>query len=273
MSARDRRDPGPEPSAAAQARQHPAVFGAHSIRTLGLGFKSCGPTMMVDGYPGNEAVSLLASAPRPAAGPGARPWPPGLTTTMDHGQAITAPTPTFHPYRSPARWRGRTAKINDCGTLMILLNTVSHSWNRGEPGTMRVGRGGRVGMQWQAPARFGWGTDGPGTSCATALIQRQRSTIMRWRGSESGRHPCRGPAALRSGQAVDARGQAVDARGQAVDARGQAVASARSSVKPRVLLGSTGMPGPIVVVNVTFFRYRPLAAAGLSLITSSRAAA
>src|SRR5215475_8321276 len=54
---------------------------------------------------------------------------------------------------------------------------------------------------------------------------------------------------------------------------GQAVASARSSVRLRVLLGSTGMPGPIVVVKVTFFRYRPLAAAGLSLITSSRAAA
>src|ERR1700750_3310863 len=56
-------------------------------------------------------------------------------------------------------------------------------------------------------------------------------------------------------------------------ARAQAVASARSSVRLRVLLGSTGMPGPIVVVKVTFFRYRPLAAAGLSLITSSRAAA
>jgi hypothetical protein len=27
-----------------------------------------------------------------------------------------------------------------------------------------------------------------------------------------------------------------------------------SSTKPRVLFGSTGMPGPIVVVNVTFFR-------------------
>ena len=35
---------------------------------------------------------------------------------------------------------------------------------------------------------------------------------------------------------------------------GQAVASAGSSVKLRVLLGSTGMPGAIVVVNVTFFR-------------------
>jgi hypothetical protein len=33
-----------------------------------------------------------------------------------------------------------------------------------------------------------------------------------------------------------------------------AEAAASSSVKPRVLFGSTGMPGPIVVVNVTFFR-------------------
>jgi hypothetical protein len=31
-------------------------------------------------------------------------------------------------------------------------------------------------------------------------------------------------------------------------------AAASSAVKPRVLFGSTGMPGPIVVVNVTFFR-------------------
>ena len=53
---------------------------------------------------------------------------------------------------------------------------------------------------------------------------------------------------------------------------GQAEASAVSSVKLRVLLGSTGIPGPIVVVKVTFLTYRPLAAAGLSLITSSRAA-
>ena len=30
-------------------------------------------------------------------------------------------------------------------------------------------------------------------------------------------------------------------------------AAASSSVKPRVLFGSTGMPGPIVVVNVTFY--------------------
>jgi hypothetical protein len=33
-----------------------------------------------------------------------------------------------------------------------------------------------------------------------------------------------------------------------------AEAAASSSAKPRVLFGSTGMPGPIVVVNVTFFR-------------------
>ena len=45
-----------------------------------------------------------------------------------------------------------------------------------------------------------------------------------------------------------------------------------SSKKPRVLFGSTGMPGAMVEVKVIFLRYRPLAAAGLSLITSSIAA-
>jgi hypothetical protein len=45
-----------------------------------------------------------------------------------------------------------------------------------------------------------------------------------------------------------------------------------SSKKPRVLLGSTGMPGAMVEVKVIFLRYRPLAAAGLSLMTSSSAA-
>jgi hypothetical protein len=84
--------------------------------------------------------------------------------------------------------------------------------------------------------------------------------------------------ARRGGKAEAAGGKPkrrVPASGPAASARlkGQAVASASSSVKLRVLLGSTGMPGPIVVVKVTFFTYRPLAAAGLSLITSSRAAA
>src|SRR4051794_5323056 len=51
----------------------------------------------------------------------------------------------------------------------------------------------------------------------------------------------------------------------------QAVGS--STVRLRVRFGSTGMPGPMVVETVTFFRYRPLAAAGLARRTSSRAAA
>jgi hypothetical protein len=50
-------------------------------------------------------------------------------------------------------------------------------------------------------------------------------------------------------------------------------ATSSSWMKPRVLLGSTGMPGPIVVVIVAFLRYRPLAAAGLSRMISSSAAA
>jgi hypothetical protein len=51
----------------------------------------------------------------------------------------------------------------------------------------------------------------------------------------------------------------------------QAVAS--SAVRFRVRFGSTGMPGPMVVEMVTFFRYRPLAADGLARSTSSSAAA
>src|SRR5437016_367732 len=50
-------------------------------------------------------------------------------------------------------------------------------------------------------------------------------------------------------------------------------ASAVASVKLRVTLGSTGMPGPIVVVRKTFLRYLPLAADGLERSTSSSTAA
>jgi hypothetical protein len=73
------------------------------------------------------------------------------------------------------------------------------------------------------------------------------------------------------GGEAEAAGTRTGARRFQRDA-GYAVASARSAVRLRVWLGSTGMPGPIEVVMVTFLRYRPLAAAGLSLITSSRAA-
>ena len=57
-------------------------------------------------------------------------------------------------------------------------------------------------------------------------------------------------------------------RGQRRQAAGWA-----SSVRPRVLLGSTGMLGPMVVVMATFLRYRPLAADGFSRRISSMAAA
>ena len=52
-----------------------------------------------------------------------------------------------------------------------------------------------------------------------------------------------------------------------------AAVSSSSSASPRVRLGSTRIPGLIVVVTVIFLRYLPLAAAGLSLMTSSIAAA
>ena len=45
-----------------------------------------------------------------------------------------------------------------------------------------------------------------------------------------------------------------------------------SSVKLRVTDGSTGIPGPVVVETVTFFRYRPFDDDGLARSTSSRAA-
>jgi len=46
-----------------------------------------------------------------------------------------------------------------------------------------------------------------------------------------------------------------------------------SAATLRVLFGSTGTPGPMVVETVTFLRYRPLELAGLSRSTSSSAAA
>jgi hypothetical protein len=55
-----------------------------------------------------------------------------------------------------------------------------------------------------------------------------------------------GPAAGRTGPPL---GPEPGRGGQAL-----AVSSASSSVKPRVLLGSTGIPGAIVVVKVIFFR-------------------
>src|SRR3954454_4455920 len=61
------------------------------------------------------------------------------------------------------------------------------------------------------------------------------------------------------------------ARGEEDGVLFQALAS--SAVRLRVRFGSTGMPGPMVVEMVTFFRYRPLAADGLARSTSSSAAA
>jgi len=59
------------------------------------------------------------------------------------------------------------------------------------------------------------------------------------------------------------------------DGAGQTAAgcSSNSAVSPLVRLGSTWMPGPIVEVIATFLTYLPLAAAGLSRMTSSMAAA
>ena len=113
-------------------------------------------------------------------------------------------------------------------------------------------------LQGQAVAGSGAAADGAGAGVARQADAGAGSGEQKAHREAAGSRA--GPAAVRSGQACGGR-------------LGQAVASARSSVRLRVLLGSTGMPGPIVVVKVTFFTYRPLAAAGLSLITSSRAAA
>jgi len=63
----------------------------------------------------------------------------------------------------------------------------------------------------------------------------------------------------------------VSARG--ADRRQPAAVSSISSASTRVRLGSTSIPGLIVLDMVIFLRYRPLAAAGFSLLTSSSAAA
>ena len=108
----------------------------------------------------------------------------------------------------------------------------------------------------------------PGAASGSAAAVRSGLRPVR-----SGLRPVRsGLRPVRSGLRPVRSGLGPVARGWARCA-GQARVSAASSARLRVLLGSTGMPGPIVVVKVTFFRYRPLAAAGLSLITSSRAAA
>ena len=54
--------------------------------------------------------------------------------------------------------------------------------------------------------------------------------------------------------------------------RGSVLQAEAHSASGLVLFGSTGMPGPIVVEMVAFFRYRPLDALGLSRSTSSSAA-
>src|SRR5690242_11658913 len=65
---------------------------------------------------------------------------------------------------------------------------------------------------------------------------------------------------------------AANARAGALRCKSKAYASA-PSWRLRVTLGSTGMPGPIVVATETFFRYLPLAADGLLRSTSSSTAA
>ena len=90
-------------------------------------------------------------------------------------------------------------------------------------------------------------------------------------------HPtaCHGPAPRRRGAKCARQGAQSHAAwgpkaecGSARGRRGQASSTSRL----RVRFGSTGMPGPVVVVIVIFLTYRPLAAAGLARRISSSAA-
>src|SRR5581483_5814652 len=67
--------------------------------------------------------------------------------------------------------------------------------------------------------------------------------------------------------------RAVDEKPQAVAATSLACCVSSSSAIPRVIPGSTWIPGPIVEVKVIFLMYRPLAAAGLARTISSISAA
>ena len=83
---------------------------------------------------------------------------------------------------------------------------------------------------------------------------------------QDGRHPVR--------QAGHDRGDPAQNQhaGPLGSGRGSVCEAEAHSASGLVLFGSTGMPGPIVVEMVAFFRYRPLDALGLSRSTSSSAA-
>jgi len=130
--------------------------------------------------------------------------------------------------------------------------------------------GSRVPLGWTGTgAERGQGAPAPllgGAGCPCPPMEAGRG-----RTGGAGRAGTRNAPRRRPGRVRERKARSE--RGTRSERKGQAVASARSSSKLRVLLGSTGMPGAIVVVKVTFFRYLPLAAAGLSLMISSRAAA
>jgi hypothetical protein len=67
MSARDLAT-RPEPSAAAQARQHPAVFGDYRLRATGRGFKSRPGMSSIAGRDTARSVALRGDAAGPVVG-------------------------------------------------------------------------------------------------------------------------------------------------------------------------------------------------------------
>jgi hypothetical protein len=222
---------------------------------------------------------------------------PGLAKSRAVAAPAAVPTPLSRMSRQPTLTRGlqrgcravkRTSVTSApldlapqprrCHIAVVRTTAESH-------------RGGYQDDAESRPRPTAWVSDGTRGAKATlgtlGINGAVSAAAGRWpgaaRGQTSGGPGAKGSGRFRVGTGRGALGirrgalaRAGRSRSRALEVGGrlgQAVASARSSARLRVLLGSTGMPGPIVVVKVTFFRYRPLAAAGLSLITSSRAAA
>jgi len=123
-------------------------------------------------------------------------------------------------------------------------------------------------------------TAGPGvapTRAGAGAILRA-SAVDQQRGSWSAAGPFLlpdppgNPADTPEGAGIGARPLCDDVQFCRSVSGGNYQACAASSSRLRVRSGSTWMPGPIVVENTTFFRYLPLAAAGLARSTSSSAA-
>ncbi len=142
-----------------------------------------------------STVITATGSLEPAASPLGRPpvlrcchhvsdRPNAYRLTHPHSYPLPHPAPaphqtsTFDPYRSPARWRVRAAKINERGTVMILWGRTPRSLTRGGA---EDGAGGERGTGGNAVAKRGpgglgsggGGGDRPGIGCAiVSMIHR-----------------------------------------------------------------------------------------------------